>query len=410
MHLNHHQRMLPVAAALVVALAVQGCSRSKVNAGAVSPVAVTVGVAPVIRSSIVRQLTVSSELVPFQEIDVYAKQSGYIKELLVDYGSRVKKGDLMAVLEIPELEMQIKQDAAAVRNQQDIVQQARLQVDQATAQLRPIQNQYTRIKTVAEAKPGLVAQQEVDDWQGKYLSASAQLQAARSALLAAQSELAAAQARQEHDQVLYDYSKITAPFTGVVTQRYANYGTLVQAGTSSSTNVLPIVRLSQDDRFRLVIPVAESYVKFIHVGDPVDVQVISLDRHFPGKVARFSVDITRDTRTMHTEVDVFNPNRVLVPGMYANATITLEHRNNVLAIPVQAISHQVNGESAYLVNAENQVEIRPLKMGLHGANWAEVLSGLKEGEKVIVSDRASLKAGMTVEPHPVETEFKPEDE
>ena len=93
----------------------------------------------------------------------------------------------------------------------------------------------------------------------------------------------AAQAKREHDQVLFDYSKITAPFAGMVTQRFANLGTLVQAGTSSSTQAMPLVRLSQDDIFRLVIPVPESYVRYIHIGDPVSVMVPSLNRTFPGR-------------------------------------------------------------------------------------------------------------------------------
>ena len=108
--------------------------------------------------------------------------------------------------------------------------------------------------------------------------------------------------------MLFDYARITAPFAGVVTQRYANLGTLMQAGTSSSTQAMPLVRLSQDDLFRLVIPVPESYVRYIHIGDPVDVRIPALNKTFPGKVARFSVDVKADTRTMHTEVDVPNPN------------------------------------------------------------------------------------------------------
>ncbi|HTX38299.1 MAG TPA: efflux RND transporter periplasmic adaptor subunit [Bryobacteraceae bacterium] len=411
MHLNTTRHILPAAAAILAAVASQGCSNSKVDASGAQPepVAVSVGVASVTRKPIERQITVSSELVPFQEIDVYAKEAGYLKDLKVDYGTHVKTGDLIAVLEIPELQIQIQQDAAAIKDREDMVNQEQRQVDQVSAEVKPAELQYNRLKEVAQTKPGLVAQQEVDDWQGKYLAVAAQLEAARSSLQAAESQLLAAQAKQQHDQVLFDYSKITAPFNGVVTQRYANTGTLVQAGTSSSTNVLPIVKLSEDDKFRLVIPVPESYVRFIHVGDRVDVSVPSLDRHFPGTVARFSTDVAEDTRTMHTEVDVLNPNRVLMPGLYADATLTLEHKTDALAVPLQAISHQANGDSVYLVNAQHQIEVRPIRLGLQGANFAEVLSGVKEGDSVIVSDRSALKAGNTVEPHPVEMlEYQPQ--
>jgi len=371
--------------------------------------ATSVGVAPAVRKPIVRQLTVSSELVPYQEIDVYAKESGFVKELPVDYGTHVQKGQLIAVLEIPELEIQLKQDDASIKNHEDMVTQAGHQVNVVQAQQANLHLQYTRLKGVFDSKAGLVAQQELDDAQYKDLAALAQVEAAKSAWQSAQSELEAAKARKERDSVMYEYARITAPFNGVVTQRYANFGTLVQAGTSSSTNVLPIVKLSEDDRFRLVIPVPESYVKFVHIGDPVDVHVPSLDRHFPGSVARFSVDVAHDTRTMHTEVDVLNPNGVLIPGVYADATIRLEHKDAALGVPVQAINRQAGRTTVYVVNADNKIEDRPVQVGLQTADHAEVLSGLAEGDKVVVSDRSALKPGQVVSPHVVEmTEFKPQ--
>jgi RND family efflux transporter MFP subunit len=408
MHLSMH-RQLQVAAAIVSAAAFAGCSGSKVeaNAAQASPVAAAVGVTPVIRRPIARQITFSSELVPFQEIDVYAKESGYIKELKVDYGTRVEKGQLMAVLEIPELQMQLAQDAAATKNSRDMIEHAQHQADQVEAQVKVADLQFTRIKGVFDSKPGLVAQQEVDDAQYKYLAAQAQLEASRSALQSSQSELAASQAKEQRDRVMYDYSNIYAPFSGVVTQRYANFGTLVQAGTGSSTNVLPIAKLSEEDKFRLVIPVPESYIKFIHVGDPVDVHVSSLDRHFPGTVARFAVDVAQDTRTMHTEVDVLNPQGVLMPGMYADAVLTLEHKNNALSVPLQAITHQASGDTVFIVTSNNTIGVRPIQVGLQSASWAEVLSGLNEGDTVVVSDRAALKEGTAVQPHVVEmTEYQ----
>src|SRR5580698_8613622 len=302
------------------------------EAGA-SPAGVSVGVVRVIRKDVGRTLTVSSELVPFQEIDVFAKESGFVKDLNVDYGSRVQKDQVLATLEIPELQLQVKEDDAAVKNATAQIPHAQEELNRMDAQHNVLQLQYERLDKVAKSKPGLVAQQEVDDSQGKALASAAQVEAAKSNLQSAESLLAAAQAKREHDQALFDYSKITAPFAGVVTQRFANLGTLMQAGTSSSTQAMPLVRLSQDDLFRLVIPVPESYVQYIHIGDPVSVFVASLNRTFPGKVARFSVDVTADTRTMHTEVDVTNPNHVLLPGMYAQAIIRLDQHGNVLSLP-----------------------------------------------------------------------------
>ena len=371
--------------------------------------AVSVGVTKVGRKALERTLVLSSELVPFQEIDVYAKEAGFVKDLNVDYGSRVRAGQVMATLEIPELQAQLKQDDAAIRNASDQITFAQNALARVQAQHKVLQLQFDRLDGVAKSKPGLVAQQEVDDAEGRALASSAQIEEAKSNLESARSKLSEAEAKKEHDQVLFDYAKINAPFAGVITQRYANLGTLVQAGTSSSTQALPLVRLSQDDLFRLVIPVPESYVKYIRVGDPVQVRVSSLDKTVPGQVARFSVDVSPDTRTMHTEVDVANPDLVLLPGVYAEATITLENKPNAVAVPVQAVN-QGEHSTVDVVTPANKIEVRPVTLGIQTANDAEVVSGLSEGEQVVVSDRSGLKAGQLVQPKTIQLVGAPDQE
>jgi RND family efflux transporter MFP subunit len=364
--------------------------------------AVTVGVTNISRKTLRRELTLSSELVPFQEIDVYAKESGYVKKLDVDYGTRVKAGQVIATLEIPELQAQLQEDDAEIKNASDVVSRSQHELKRYQAQYKVFHLEYTRLNGVFQSQPGIVAQQEVDDAQGKDLAAASQVDAGQSALEAAESSLNVAQAKLFHDQTLYDYSKITAPFAGVVTERYANLGTLVQAGTSSSTQAMPIVKLSEDDLFRLVIPVPESYVRYIRIGEPVDVHVPSLNRTFPGKVARFSVDVKESTRTMHTEVDIPNPQRLLVPGIYAEADLVLEQKNNVPAVPLQAVNHEENKTTVYVVDGNGNLEDRTVVLGLQTPNNAEVISGLSEGERVVVSDRSGLKPGEDVHPQEVE--------
>jgi len=390
---------IPGLAAMGVAL-LPSCG--KVRAKVDSPAAVTVGVTKVARKSLQRQITLSSELVPFQEIDVYAKESGFVKNLYVDYGSRVQTGQLMATLEIPELEAQLQVDQAAIKNATDEVSRADHELKRYRAQYRALHLEYTRLNGVFESQPGLVAQQEVDDAQGKDLAAASQVDAGESGLEAAQSQLLVGKSRLIHDQALFAYARITAPFSGVVTQRYANLGTLMQAGTSSSTQAMPLVKLSEDDLFRLVIPVPESSVRYIRVNDPVDVHVPSLNRSFPGKVARFSVDVQADTRTMHTEVDVPNRDRLLMPGMYAETTLTLEAKDNVLAVPLEAVNHEGEQTTVYVVSPTGKVEDRVIALGLETSTEAEVVSGLAEGEPVIVSDRSGLKPGQEVRPQVVQ--------
>jgi RND family efflux transporter MFP subunit len=392
-----HAPKLAVGFAVLVALGLSSCNGGR-NVKASAEQAVTVGVTSVVKKTVSRQITLSSELVPFQEIDVYAKESGYVQKLDVDYGTHVRVGQTMATLEIPELQAQMQQDQAEIKNAIDQVSRADHELKRYDAQYNALHLQYTRLNEVFETQPGIVAQQEVDDAQGKDLAAASQVDAGKAALEAAQSQLAAARAKLVHDETLFDYSRITAPFAGVVTERYANLGTLVQAGTSSSTQAMPIVRLSQDDLFRLVIPIPESYVRYIHIGDPVNVHVPSLNRTFPGKVARFSVDVRADTRTMHTEVDVPNPERVLMPGLYAEAEVGLDEKANVPTVPLQAVSHQGNKTSVLVVNRDGEVEERTAELGLQTTTDAEVLSGLSEGEQVVVSDRSGLKPGQKVHP------------
>jgi len=396
-------RRIPVAFVAILAVGLSSCSGgagSKVEANTAS--ALTVGVTRVAKKTLSRQITLSSELVPFQEIDVYAKESGYVQKLNVDYGSHVKQGQVMATLEIPELLAQLNEDEAEVKNANNQVSRAANELKRDEAKYNALHLEYTRLNTVFQTQPGIVAQQEVDDSQGKDLAAASQVDAGKSALEAAHSDLVRAKARLTRDQTLYDYSKIIAPFSGVVTQRYANLGALVQAGTTSSTQAMPIVRLSQDDLFRLVIPVPESYVRYIKVGDPVNVRVPSLNRSFPGKVTRFSVDVRQDTRTMHTEVDVQNRDRMLMPGLYAEADVSLEHRQDIPAIPLQAINHQGEKTTVFVVAANSEIEDRPITLGIQTATDAEVLTGLSEGEQVVVSDRSGLKPGQKVHPQTVQ--------
>jgi RND family efflux transporter MFP subunit len=385
-------------AALIITLVfvLSSCSGDRSGQVQAGGPTIAVGVTKVVKKSLGRHITLSSELVPFQEIDVYAKESGYVKKLLVDYGTHVKVGQVMAILEIPELEAQLQEDQAEIKNAANQVTRAQHELERYEAQYNALHLQYTRLNSVFQSQPGIVAQQEVDDAQGKDLAASSQVDAGQAALEAAQSQLSVAKAKLAHDQSLFDYSRITAPFTGVVTQRYANLGTLVQAGTNSSTQAIPIVRLSQDDLFRLVIPVPEAYVQYIRVGDTVDVHVPSLNRTFPGKVARFSVDVQSDTRTMHTEVDVPNPHGVLLPGLYADANLQLDEKQNIPSVPVQALSHEGEKTTVFVVNSDGVLDERTVQVGIQTSSDAEIVSGINEGEEVVVSDLSGLKSGEKV--------------
>ncbi|HEX4770794.1 MAG TPA: efflux RND transporter periplasmic adaptor subunit [Bryobacteraceae bacterium] len=399
LHSRHIANCFLACLAVAIGISLVSCGKNEVahaDANAQNNLP-EVAVAKVSRKPMARELTISSELVPFQEIDVYAKESGFVSKLYVDYGSHVRKGQLMAVLEIPELQAQLQEDQASIKSAADQVTDAEHQLGRVEAQHKVLHLQYDRLNNVSKSKPGLVAQQEVDDAQGKDLAAEAQIEAAKARLQAAQSQMAVAQSKLVRDKALFDYSNITAPFAGVVTQRYANLGTLMQGGTNS-TQALPLVKLSQEDLFRLVIPVPESYVRYIKIGDQVNVRVPSLDRDFPGRVTRFSVDVAGSTRTMHTEVDVANPQGVLIPGVYAEATLSLDRKGDALVVPLQAVNQAADHATVLVVDQGNTIQDRQVTLGIQTESNAEVLSGLRDGDEVVISDRSGLRAGEIVHP------------
>ncbi len=358
----------------------------------------TVAVARVALADLSHDLVLTAEFRPFQEIDVHAKVAGYVKTMYVDVGDRVKEGQLLAVLEIPEMVDDLARASAGKRRSDADVLRARDELRRAESAHTVAHLSYERLAAVSKARPNLVAQQEIDDAQGRDLVSEAQIAAAKSALAAAEQGVQVANADENKVRTLNAYARITAPFAGVITKRYADTGAMVQQGTASQTQAMPVVRLSENSLLRLVLPVPETVVPSIHIGEPVEVRVPSLNRSFQGKVARFSDRVQFSTRTMETEVDVQNPSLVLVPGMYAEAHLTLEKKNQVLAVPVQALGGHESKPSVLVVNADKRLEERPVKRGLETSNRVEILSGLHENEMVVVGSRSQLKVGQQVEP------------
>jgi RND family efflux transporter MFP subunit len=260
-----------------------------------------------------------------------------------------------------------------------------------------------RLAAVMKQRPNLVAQQDIDEAQGRDRVAEAQVATARTAIAAAQEQLAVARANENKTKTLFAYARITAPFAGVITHRYADTGAMIQAGTSSQSQAMPIVRLSQNNLLRLTIQVPESVVSRIHIGAPVDVKVQALGRDFQGKVARFSDKLNLDTRTMETEVDVPNPKLELVPGMYAYASITTDEARSVLVAPVQAIDRKDDQLSALIVGGDGRLTARAVTVGLEAPDRVEVRSGLNPGDLVVIGSRAQLKPGTLVTPKLMET-------
>jgi RND family efflux transporter MFP subunit len=349
-----------------------------------------------------KSVVLTAEFRPYQEIEVHAKVAGYVKQILVDVGDRVKSGQTLAVLEVPEMADDVARAGASRKRSEAEVEHAKDELTRAEAAHEATHVTYQRLFDVSKQRPNLVAQQEIDDAKAKDLASEAGVSAAKSALAAARQGVEVSQVDQQRTNTMLAYSRITAPFAGVISKRYADTGAMIQAGTSSQTQAMPLVRLSQIDMLRLILPVPEEIVSHIRPGQVVEVRVPSLKRTFLGKVARFSDSVSTATRTMATEVDVANANSTLVPGMYAEANLTLDRRPKALAIPLTAISTEGEKSTVFVVNSENKIEERPIKLGIQTAHQAEVIAGVRDGDLVVVGNRSQIQQGLQVIPKQIE--------
>jgi RND family efflux transporter MFP subunit len=356
------------------------------------------------RRTIANTLKISGEFKPFQDVDVHAKVAGYIKAIYVDVGTHVKEGQTLAILEVPELAAQLAGADAAVRRANEEIGRALGDLERAKSSHSAAHLAFKRLSDAAKTREGLVAQQELDDAQARDLEGEAQVSSAKSALAAAQQELEVAQANQKQVSALSDYTRIVAPFTGVVTNRYADTGALVAAGTSSSTQATPVVRLAQISVLRLVLPIPESVAAQVHLHDPVRVHVQALNEDIQGHVSRFADSLDLQTRTMETEIDCENHDGRLMPGMYTESEISLRQVPNALTVPLEAVVRNGDEATVLAVDSKNRIEERHIKLGLEDNSRVEVLSGLSEGECVVIGNRSEFRSGQKVQPKLIATQ------
>jgi len=317
-----------------------------------------VAVAEVTRQDLIRGITLSAELRPYQEIDLHAKVAGYLKFITVDIGDQVKKGQVIAKIDTDELTADLAH---------------------ATAAYHDAKLDYDRTEAVIKKQPGLLAQQEVDDVHAKFEMAKANM---------------------EHAKTFMDYSTIIVPFDGVVTKRYADPGAFIQASVSSGTQTLPIVHIAENKRLRLDFPIPEADVPFVRVGTPVAITIKATGQTISTVVARTANKVDSSTRTMETEVDINNADLRLTPGMYAVVNVNLEGKTGVLTLPIQAVSIS-DQPNVWVVNSKKEIEERPVTIGMQTPDKVEILDGLNEGDQVVFGSRDNVSIGMKVDPKPV---------
>lgn len=388
---------------LLVLAGIVACDLKNQHADAKAAETPSAKVAMAMRGDIAHTLSLAGQFQPYQVVDVHPKVTGFMVKINVDIGDQVHKGQTLAILEVPELNAQLKGTGFEMQQAKDDLLRSQHEIKRAEAIHSALHADYERLLQTSKAQPGLIAQQELDDAESKDLSSESQVDAAKATAAAAQQHAEVAHADNDRVQAIKNYTNVVSPLDGVIVWRYADTGALIQSGTNSNEQDIPIVRLSESGLLRLRMPIPESDVRFVHVGDPMEIRVDAIGRSFTGKIVRFTRDVNFETRTMETEVDVENRDLSISPGMYANAQMQLAHAEKVTTIPVEALVLKGNGESVYLLDAANRVQLRRVEVGLRGSKLAEIKSGLEPGDRVIVGGQEKYSEGEQVSPIVIQT-------
>jgi RND family efflux transporter MFP subunit len=344
---------------------------------------------------------------PFQETAVYARVTGYVQKWYVDIGDPVKEGQVLAVLNVPEMVVDLGQKEAAIRQAAAQVEQAKAAILTAEAQLRRSQSQYERLKRVG--KSGVIDQESVDETRLGFEAAQASVVKAKADETAAEARLEVAKANRDYSQTMLQYTEIRAPYQGVVTRRNISAGDFVQPATNVGARQALFV-LSQIDPVRVFVNIPGSDAPWIKDGDPVTLQVQGAGgERLHGTITRNSRSLDPQSRTLHTEIDLPNPDGKLLPGMYVQARIVVQHAN-VWTIPEAAVLTEGNQAICYRVEKGKAIRT-PLQIGLDGGGLVEVLklqktadSPLAEGQwtpitgnqQIVLSSATPLTNGQPV--------------
>ena len=312
------------------------------------------------RRDISRTLTLPANISPWYQATLYGKVSGYVKWIGVDKGDVVKKGQLLAVTEAPEIEDQYKQA------------QADFEIKQVT---------YQRYLSVWKDNPDIIAKQDVD---------------------VAKAAAESAKHLRDSRKSLLDYTKVFAPFDGTITARFADPGALIQAAATSSTQATPLFTIMDMESVRVYVNVPQESAEWAKPGVPVTLVTPELsEQPIESAVTRTTEALDPATRTLLVEIDVPNKERRLQPGMFVNASLHLQRHPNALAVPPAAIVPGKDGrEKAVFVVSNNTVKLTPVKTGIDDGLMLEILEGLSGDDDVVVVGKSSLVDGQTVQASP----------
>ncbi len=369
-------------------------SQRQAQATAQEPVAVSV--AKPERRTIVNRLELTGAITPYEQVTVYAKTTGYLKSLRVDIGDRVRQGDLLAEIDVPEMLTSLEEKRAAVVKAEASLEQSGAAVEQARADLGFQEINYRRLKAIRDKDPDVLPEQDVDQARGSHGVAQAKLKAAVAQVKVAEASVAAAKAELATRNALLEYARIVAPISGAVTERFIDPGALVQAASSSRTQTAPVVTIARLDPVRIWADVPEIQATLVRRGAGVKVQVPAFPAEsFPARITRTAEVLDPGSRTLRVEIEVANRERRLRPGMMAKLELELGRSEDALTIPVAAIRSQ-GYQSAVFVVEGGKAKLRPVKTGLELPEWIQITSGLRGDEDVAIAGAGALSDGAPV--------------
>ncbi len=352
-----------------------------------------VTVVPVRQSAALAELVLPGNIQAITEAPVLARAEGYIRKRYADIGDRVKAGQIVADIEAPELDQQVRQAKATV-------EQTRSAQEQAMANYRQGKTNEELARVTAQRwanllKKGVVSRQENDTYQAQYQAQVANSEALEKAIAAARSNVAAAEANLARLTELQGYKQVRAPFAGVITLRNVDVGTLVTAGTTL------LFRIAQTDVLRTYVNVPQGDTEAVRAGMAAQVTIPDLPgRKFPGTVTRTSNALDPASRTLLAEVQVPNPSGALLPGMYAQVDLNIKRSTPPLLIPGDALVVRSDGPQAAVVESDQRIHYQRLVLGRDYGDRIEVISGLAAGQSVVANPSDVVREGARVRPVP----------
>jgi RND family efflux transporter MFP subunit len=328
------------------------------------------------------------------ESPIFARADGYLVKRYVDIGDRVKPGQPMADIETPELDQQIQQARATISNSQSTLRELEAALTLATANLKLSQTTSQRFQALEKA--GVVSHQDADEKAASLEVRQAEVEAARAKIVSERDLIAANEANLRRLQQMKQFARVTAPFDGIITARNVDIGTLINSGNGGASKEL--FRVAQIGTMRIFVNVPQSYVGAIRDGEKAELRVQELPGHvFQAVTQRFTHEVDATSRSMLAILLVANPRELLLPGMYATVRFAATRPVPALLIPGDALILGAKGTRVAIVDAENRVRLRDVRVGIDYGTEVEILAGLSPGDLVIMNPTDSVREGAQVE-------------